>query len=139
MNAERFSALAEAYGGDLDRWPADEQRAARAHLAASPVEAERVLAEAVLFDHVLDMASDPVVSGVLRETVLKGAPMRRDRPWRSSRAWLSGVALAAACAAGVIFGAHLSAHMTLDPAADALDQASTLFDGAEFLELEDLS
>lgn len=139
MNAERFSALAEAYGGDLDRWPAEEQRAAREHLAASPAEAERVLAEALLFDHVLDMASEPAVSGVLREKVLKGAPMRQARPWRSSRAWLSGAALAAACAAGVIFGANLAGRLAADPAAEALDQASTLFDGAEFLELEDLS
>ncbi len=50
MMIARFQALAEAYGGDLARWPADEQADAHAWRAANPAEALAILSEAGALD-----------------------------------------------------------------------------------------
>lgn len=61
MNAERFRDLAEAWGGDLDRWPAAERDQARAFLAVSP-DAAQALAEARGLDAALDAWRPPEAS-----------------------------------------------------------------------------
>lgn len=105
MTPERFEALAEAYGGDVDRWPAAERDAARRWAATHPAEAETALLRANELDTWLDAAPAPRVKPALVERVIAGAPSgRRERrpAW-----WLPagmGAGLAAACAAGVLVG-----------------------------------
>lgn len=56
MNIERFQYLAEAFGGDLSRWPAGEQKAAAALLRATPA-ARRAVKEALALDALLNKAT----------------------------------------------------------------------------------
>ena len=46
MTRERFQELAEAYGGDVARWPVASRDAAAVMLAAEPAFAQGVLANA---------------------------------------------------------------------------------------------
>ena len=126
MNRERFEALAEAYGGDLDRWPAEAAMQARALLGVEPGLAG-VLNEAETFDLLLDASPAPMFSGVLRERVIAAAPRLRNA-WNSTTRWLSGAGLAAACAAGVLLGVNMSDRIAGDPVGEALATASTSFD-----------
>ncbi len=69
MSFERFAALAEAYGGDVDRWP-EAERFAALSLAGRSEKARTLLADAHGLDFVLsrfDTAPDP--SSGLRERV----------------------------------------------------------------------
>jgi hypothetical protein len=59
MEEPRFKALAEAYGGDVLRWPEADQASARAFQAAHPERAEAVLSEAQALDELL-VAAGPV-------------------------------------------------------------------------------
>ena len=109
MTPERFEALAEAYGGDIARWPDDERDAAAIRATAHPDEARAVLAGAAALDALLDAAPAPRAPAGLAERIVAGAPQRRERRWGSW--WLPagmGAGLAAACAAGVVVGAQLS-------------------------------
>lgn len=126
MTRDRFEDLAEAYGGDLDRWPTAAAASARALLEAEPG-LGALLDEAEAIDELLSASPAPAFSGVLREKVIAGAP-RLAAAWSRTTRWLSGVGLAAACAAGVILGANVSDHIVGDPAAEALATASTSFD-----------
>jgi hypothetical protein len=88
MNAERFRALLEAYGGDLARWPDAERLAAHGYAQEAP-EAPALLADACRIDALLGAA---VVAGPRADLegailwtwcgrVLKcGSPHRCSRP-----------------------------------------------------------
>lgn len=133
MTYERFETLADAYGGDLRRWPEAEREAARALRDADP-RAAVLLAEADGLDALLDAAPRPVASHVLREAVIAsaagaglGAGLRSRRRGPGPLAWLSGAGWAAAACAGVVFGINLTSHLTADVQADAvLYQASLI-------------
>ena len=120
MTPERFETLAEAYGGDVARWPDAERAGAAALMTAEPAWAQRVLAEAGALDALLDAAPAIVASSGLSARVLAGAP----RPRRAWRGWLlpagMGAGLAAACAAGVVAGAQLSAASVGSSGGDAV-------------------
>lgn len=134
MTTQRFCALAEAYGGDVNRWPAAEQPAARA-LLAEEASLTAVLSEAGAVDELLAASPDPLFSGVLREKLLAGAPKPIRRVASAAR-WLSGAGLAAACAAGILIGATYSDHIIGDPNDSVVAEASTSFDsGADILGL----
>ena len=135
MIKERFAALADAYGGEIDRWPAAEQAAARAFWGAHPAQAAAILTAADGLDGLLAASPEPVFSGVLRERILStaGRPAER-RGWIAQRRWVSGFGLAAACAAGILFGSSFSGQIIGDSALEALDQASTSFDAVYSLE-----
>jgi ferric-dicitrate binding protein FerR (iron transport regulator) len=109
MTPERFEALAEAFGGDIARWPVAERDAAAAMLAAEPAWADATLARAGELDAMLDALEAPRADGALAERIARAAPAPRRR-WP---AWLApaglGVGLAAACAAGVVLGVQLGA------------------------------
>ncbi|WEK58317.1 MAG: hypothetical protein P0Y52_01905 [Candidatus Brevundimonas phytovorans] len=138
MTYERFEHLADAYGGDLRRWPEGEREAARALLARDP-RAAGLLAEADGLDALLDAAPRPAASHALREAVIAsaaGAGLKaRRRGAIGPLAWLSGAGWAAAACAGVVFGVNLTSHLTADVQADAvLYQASlTSADDTEVL------
>lgn len=109
MTPERFETLAEAFGGDVGRWPTAERAAASQLIADDPAWTGRVLARADALDAMLASAASPIASGALVERIMAGAPRARPR-WP---AWLApaglGVGLAAACAAGVMLGVQLAA------------------------------
>jgi len=129
MNAERFAELAGAYGGDIARWPAGERDAARAWRAGHR-EAASVLAEAGSLDAFLNAGSSFTPSLTLTAQVVKSAASKAavKRP----RTWISGAALAAACAAGVVLGANFSDSLFADPLTDTLHQTATDSDGASY-------
>ena len=128
MTYERFETLADAYGGDLRRWPEAERAAARALLDSDPRGAA-LLAEADGLDALLDAAPRPTPSHALREAVIAsaaGAGLKaRRRGGLGPLAWLSGAGWAAAACAGVVFGLALTSYMTANVRADTvLYQAS---------------
>lgn len=82
MTLEQFTQLAETWGGDIDRWPAAAQRAARE--MATGERAKGILEEQLRWDHLLSLA--PVVDegrvGRAGFAVLQRmAEADRKRPW----------------------------------------------------------
>jgi hypothetical protein len=122
MDKARFQALADAYGGDVTRWPEAEREAALALLADQPAMARTVLAAALSLDTVLDALPTPAVRADLRARLLAAAPKARSGPgpWRR---WLAGagvgLTLATACAAGVAVGVAAAQPSADDRRADA--------------------
>ena len=120
MTLERSEALAEAYGGDVARWPQAEQAAAAALIAARPDWVRDILARAEALDAALAAFSPPRAATGLMDRIVASAPKpRRARRWGG---WLvpagMGAGLAAACAAGMVLGAQLAAPTV--PEADAI-------------------
>jgi hypothetical protein len=104
MNRERFQTLADAYGGDIARWPEAQRAAAREFTHAEPAWTAARLAEAAGLDAILAQPA-PGVAGDLVGRVLAAAPRPLPRWWTR---WLAPAGLAAACAAGLIVGAQVS-------------------------------
>lgn len=108
MTRDRFEELAEAYGGDVSRWPVEAREAAALLMAAEPGFTGEVLARADRLDAALDSWRPAPASAALVERIVAAAPRARPR-WPT---WLSptalGAGLAAACAAGVIAGVQIS-------------------------------
>jgi hypothetical protein len=100
MDLVRFSAILEAYGGNPERWPADERQAAEAFAAKNPDVAASLVGEARALDAALNQAQaldaanyDLLAARVLRQ---KPAPALFDR---------RALAALAACAVlGVLAG-----------------------------------
>lgn len=107
MTPERFAALADAYGGDLRRWPEAEQAEAGRHLQAAP-DAAGVLARAGDLDEVLSAYDAPGPSLQLyhRITAQISAP---PRAYLRLARWLSGLGVLGALAGGVAAGAAVVA------------------------------
>lgn len=110
MTHERFEALAEAYGGDVARWPAADREDAALLMAQSPDFTSTVLARAGALDGILDDWRPTEVSHALREAVIAAAPTARRGAGLRGWFWRAGVGagLAAACAAGLVVGVKLS-------------------------------
>jgi len=119
MTPERFETLAEAYGGDVARWPDAEREAAAERMAADPAWATGILTRAGALDAALEGYAAPRGSVGLADRIAAGAPKVRAR-WVG---WLlpagMGVGLATACAAGVIAGAQLHGASSSPGASDA--------------------
>ncbi len=120
MTRERFEVLAEAYGGDVARWPAEERETAALLMAAEPAFTRGVLARSGDLDAALDAWRPAPVSHALRERIIAQAPRPRGFSLRNW-AWRAGLGagLAAACAAGLVVGVAIS------------DQVSTTAAGSE--------
>lgn len=113
MNADRMRDLAEAWGGDLRRWPSAEREAAEAFARTQPDAAERALFEARQLDAALDAAPRVVVSTDLRDRVIAsayaaGLKARAAWPGLHRLLWIGGASWAAAACAGVVFGMTLT-------------------------------
>lgn len=119
MQIERFQALADAYGGDIRRWPG-ELRGPAVALAEQSAAARAILARAEALDAQLDAWRVAAPSAALRDAVLAQAPRLRVGWVRSAGLWLSGAGLAAACAAGVVFGVAASTAVTDDVRAETV-------------------
>jgi anti-sigma factor RsiW len=131
MTLDRLNALADAFGGDLRRWPATDRAAAEQLLAIDPA-ARAVLDAALALDAVLSTSPRPQASAALRDRVIDAARRAGLRPQPARRFWLdrlvlaSGAGWAAAACAGVIAGLSLTTHMTADVQADAVLYQATL-------------
>jgi hypothetical protein len=110
MTRDGFEALAEAYGGDMARWPQDHWDEAALFAAQQPDLAAGVLAAAARLDEALDAWRPLAVSHGLREAVVAAAPAPRARRGLTGWIWRAGAGagLAAACAAGLVVGVMLS-------------------------------
>ncbi|WP_374571665.1 hypothetical protein [Phenylobacterium sp.] len=110
LTFERFQALAEAYGGDVSRWPEEVRDAAALAVAEAPLVTAKILAAAGELDAALDAWRPQLASHALREAIIAAAP--RVRRGLGLAGWLTraglGAGLAAACAAGVVAGAQVS-------------------------------
>lgn len=109
MTRERFEALAEAYGGDISRWPPAEREVAALLMAAEPAFARAVLARAEELDVALDAWRPAPAGHALRDRIIAGAPRARPQGLRAW-AWTAGLgaALASACVAGLAVGVAIS-------------------------------
>ncbi len=128
MDLNRFREIVDAYGADARRWPEGERAAALAFAERS--DAHAILAEADALDALLDAGPTPAASPELRERILASS-LRRPRfapgpvfAWRGGRV-LSGAALAAACACGVVFGWTATAAGLADFRAEVVLEAET--------------
>jgi len=132
MTAKRFVELAEAFGGDIRRWPVETRGPAFAWLEAHP-EQRQVLLDAAMLDAVLNASAPALGSGVLREKFLASAPRARPAVRRAS-AWVSGAGLAAACVAGVMLGAQISPALIPDAGIDVISDTASAFDGGSWFD-----
>lgn len=140
MDMTRFGELADAFGGDVRRWPESVRDAARIWSEAHPLEAERALFDARQTDAALYASPRPAVSMALRDRVIASAATaglraRAALPDLRRLLWIGGAGWAAAACAGVVFGANLGGHLAAQSLADAvLDQAMLSgFDETEML------
>ena len=133
MTLARFGALADAYGGAIERWPEAERRAARGLLAASQP-ARETLAAAQHLDAALDrLPAPPPASARLRRSVaaLKPAPepprhAGGPRPRKRTPLPVRGLAMAATAAAGIWTGIALAPGPERDPESLALIEAALI-------------
>jgi len=113
MSLTRFSALVDAYGAELARWPEMEEAAARVLLEREP-EANRLLSEALSLDGLLDAyeVADPRprVRAKVLEVPIAAERSKRKLGWRL--AW----AVAFSSLIGVVSGAYTATD--LDTSAD---------------------
>jgi hypothetical protein len=136
LNPTRFQGLADAYGGDIARWPEAERSAALAFAEADPT-AEGILAEATALDRMLAASPTPAPSLALREAIVASAPRPRGRA--IGRRWVGlGASLAAASVAGVLAGAAAApiaaSHLRMRTADTANEAARWLSEPADVTE-----
>ena len=125
MTYERFEHLADAYGGDLRRWPADQRAFAESLVAADPA-ARVLLDEAAALDALLDASPSVAPSADLTARVLRAAPGARAKSRPRRAVWFLGAGWAAAACAGVVAGVGLTRQMSADARADAVLYQATL-------------
>lgn len=134
MTDQRFRTLAEAYGGDLNRWPQAEQAAARQLLAQSPAALSQVLAEAAGLDawlaqHEVDMPALALRGRIVGSAAASGlarAPEGDDGRryagvWGRAVLWWSGLGAAGIGLAGAVVGAFAVSFALSSAAPQALD------------------
>jgi hypothetical protein len=123
VTKDQFQELAEAYGGDIARWPERVRDEAALLAAAEPGFAQATLAREADLDAALDALPRTQASTAVYDRILADAPVpRRRRAWRF---WLApagvGAALAGVAAAGLMLGVQLGERSTVS--ADASAQA----------------
>lgn len=127
MSAERFAELAEAYGGDIGRWPQGERAAARdcARSAEAAGMLERAAdLDALLDTYVLKVGHDGLDSRILAKFVRRSR-MRNWFHFGSAGIGLVGIGIAGALA-GSIAIAILAPSLTSDTVV-ASDGTATIF------------
>ena len=135
MTRERFEALAEAYGGDITRWPAAEREMAALMLTAEPAFVRGVLTRADELDVALDAWRPASAPPALQERIIAAAPRPRGAFGVRGWAWRAGVGagLAAACAAGLMVGVAISDQVSTTPAGTEAVSAALDYDALSAL------
>lgn len=129
MDAKRFAALADAYGGALRRWPPAERAAAS--LFAESAEGRAILERAGRLDAMLDgnrvEAPSPALHGAIVATATT-----RVRQGRRRRLWWLGFGLAGIGLAGAVAGLALVTVVSPDAPSDhyVMDANATSFGDA---------
>jgi hypothetical protein len=72
LTKEQFQSLADAYGGEIARWPADVRDQAGLLAAAHPAFAQMVLTQASRLDAALDALLRPTASRMLFDRLRHG-------------------------------------------------------------------
>jgi len=129
MDARRFAALTEAYGGDPRRWPQAEREAAAAF--ASSETGQAISRNAGALDALLDSYSIRHPGKALHDTILRTADRYVVRR-RHQRFWWLGLGLAGIGLAGAIAGLVLVTVVTPEIQSDhyVLDANATAFGDA---------
>jgi len=129
MDARRFAALTEAYGGDPRRWPQAEREAAAAF--ASSETGQAISRNAGALDALLDSYSIRHPGKALHDTILRTADRYVVRR-RHQRFWWLGLGLAGIGLAGAIAGLVLVTVVTpeIQPDHYVLDANATAFGDA---------
>jgi len=129
MDAKRFAALAEAYGGDPRRWPQAEREAAT--IFASTEAGQAISRHAGSLDALLDSYGVPHPGKTLHDTILRTAGRHIVRR-RRQRFWWLGLGLAGIGLAGAIAGLALVTVVTPEVQPDhyVLDANATAFGDA---------
>ena len=127
MSAERFAGLADAYGGDIGRWPQSERLAAREY--AGNTEADRTLERAADLDALLDTyvfkTAHDGLAGRIVATLARRSRIRRWFRFGSAGVGLVGIGIAGALAGSVAI-AVLAPSLTSETPVVS-DGTSTLF------------
>jgi hypothetical protein len=126
LNRQRFEQMAQAYGGDIARWPAGLREEAALLAAAEPDFAHDVLAGEAQLDAALEELPRVVASSRLFESIVAKAPPLKPR--RFGRFWLGSAGLGAALAATAVAGVMLGAQLGLDDARRAEASAQSVAD-----------
>lgn len=136
MNLERFAVLAEAYGGDVGRWPLAEREAATLLMAARPEATAPILSAQGDLDWALDAWRAPAASSALQAAILAAAPVARRAPAWRSWVWRTGLGagLMAAGAAGVMAGVVASS--AIAPASAEFDVITAAVSASETLDAQ---
>jgi len=125
VTPERFRTLAEAYGGDLRRWPLDKRDAAQALLLRQP-ETQAMLSAAAELDAALAAWTVPAPSAALTARIAGTVAHRHTRA-RRLRLWLSSLGAATVLAGGVTAGVLVVMQSTpAEPVTTALYEFSVL-------------
>jgi hypothetical protein len=109
MSVRRFRALAETYGGSLERWPAAERRTARELLLREPSLRAALAAESDL-DRLLAEGEGGAVSASLLarlESIPEQSSQRQPFPLKPRSFWLPAVGWAVAAGFGLWIGTTL--------------------------------
>lgn len=101
MTPERFAYLADAYGADLQHWPAAEQVAAQALLDSGNVQVRDALLEARWLDGQLNSHQPVLADAALVRQVRQSFPRSF---WARYASWLSPAGLVGVGIAGVVTG-----------------------------------
>jgi hypothetical protein len=131
MTLDQFRQLAEIWGGDIDRWPAATQSAARA--LATDDEARRILTEQLRLDRLFAIAPDvsDYRAGRIGFAVLQGiAKVDRDPPWFRRLFRPASLFPAAGLACSAIVGLWLAGALPYQQQREALSVVSMVFDSS---------
>ncbi|MDO9062595.1 MAG: hypothetical protein Q7U92_26720 [Bradyrhizobium sp.] len=131
MTLDQFRKLAEIWGGDIDRWPAAMQDAARA--MAGGGETSRILAEQLRLDRLLSAAPDVTDdrAGRIGFAVLQRlATPDRDPPWFRRLLRPASFVPAASLACSAMMGLWLAGALPYHQQDQALSVVSMVFDSS---------
>lgn len=131
MTPERFTHLAEAYGADLNRWPAAEQPDAQALLCSGDACALEALQQAHQLDSLLDSHQLAPMDLALARRIRLSAPVARPAAfWTRYAGWLSPAGVIGVGIAGVAVG-MLVASLSLPAPRLTPDVLPSVFDQSD--------
>ncbi len=83
----RFAEILDAYGSDIKRWPAEDQRQME-QLLASSHQARELLEETAKLDSLLDQFTVPDINGEVRNLIIGAIPISKSGIIEKLLAWI---------------------------------------------------